>query len=92
MYRSVIDNEKVSLIFFLRVKDKTKIQSITRELTIRIKKLMNSPVQILDISKMSSTDKKLFCSKNGINVYNRILKAKQEKTHLIKVGFNRIQA
>ena len=64
MYRSVIDNEKVYLIFFLRVKNKTKIQSITRELTIRIKKLMNSPIRILDIREMSETDRKLLKIKN----------------------------
>jgi hypothetical protein len=73
MYRSVIDNEKVSIIFFLRVHCKSKIQSLTRELTIRIKKLMNSPVKILEISKMNSTDRKLLSSKNGFNFYNRIL-------------------
>ena len=74
IYRCVIDNEKVSLIFFLRVKNKTKIQSIARELTIRIKKLMNSPIKILEVSKMSLTDKKLLSIKNGISYYNHILK------------------
>ena len=73
MYRSVIDNEKVSLIFFLRVKSKSNIQSITRELTIRIKKLMNSPVQVYGIEGLRETDRKLLKTKNGINFYNQIL-------------------
>ena len=38
-----------------------------------MKKLMNSPIRILDIREMSETDLKLFSSKNGINFYNRIL-------------------
>jgi len=73
MYRSVIDNEKVSLIFFLMVKSKSNIQSITRELTIRIKKLMNSPVQVYGIEGLRETDRKLLKTKNGINFYNQIL-------------------
>ena len=67
MYRSVIDNEKVSLIFFLRVKNKSNVQSITRELTIRIKKLMNSPVKVYGVKEMSKTDNKLFLSKTETN-------------------------
>ena len=77
MYRSVIDNEKVYLIFFLRVKNKTKIQSITRELTIRIKKLMNSPVKVYGVEEMSKTDNKLLLSKNGNKHYNTIFKKRK---------------
>ena len=77
MYRSVIDNEKVSLIFFLRVKNKSNVQSITRELTIRIKKLMNSPVKVYGVKEMSKTDNKLFLSKNGNKLYNTIFKKRK---------------
>jgi len=77
MYRSAVDNEKVTLIFFLRVKNKSNIQSITRELTIRIKKLMNSPIKVFGVREMSSTDNKLLSSKNGRNYYNPILKMKK---------------
>ncbi len=73
MYRSVIDGEKVSLIFFLRVKNTIEKYRISKELIIRIKKLMNSPIRILDIREMSETDRKLLKTKNGINFYNRIL-------------------
>ncbi len=73
MYRSVIDGEKVSLVFFLRVKNTVEKYRISKELSIRMKKLMNSPIRILDIREMSETDLKLFSSKNGINFYNRIL-------------------
>jgi hypothetical protein len=73
MYRSVIDGEKVSLIFFLRVKNTIEKYRITKELSIRMKKLMNSPIRILDIREMSETDRKLLSSKSGINYYNRIL-------------------
>ena len=74
MYRSVIDKEKVILIFFLRVENKTRIQSISRELAIRVKKLINSPVQILELSKMNLTDRKLLSCKNGFKTYNQIIK------------------
>jgi hypothetical protein len=73
MYRSVVDGEKVSLIFFLRVKNTVEKHRITKELSIRMKKLMNSPIRIVDIREMSETDRKLCSSKNGMNFYNRIL-------------------
>ena len=38
-----------------------------------MKKLMNSPIRILDIREMSETDRKLLNTRNGINFYNRIL-------------------
>jgi hypothetical protein len=77
MYRSVIDNEQVSLIFFLRVKNKSNVQSITRELTIRIKKLMNSPVKVYGVEEMSKTDNKLLSSQNGNKYYNSIFKKRE---------------
>jgi len=73
IYRSVIDGEKVSLIFFLRIKNTIEKYRITKELSIRMKKLMNSHIRILDIREMSETDRKLLSSKNGFNFYNRIL-------------------
>lgn len=73
MYRSVIDGEKVSLIFFLRVKTNSEKYRISKELSIRMKKLMNSPIRILDLGEMSETDRRLLSSKNGVNFYNRIL-------------------
>jgi hypothetical protein len=73
MYRSVIDEEKVCLIFLLRVKNNSEKYRISKELSIRMKKLMNSPIYISDIREMSETDRKLLSSKSGINYYNRIL-------------------
>ncbi len=73
MYRSVVDVEKVSLIFFLRVKTYSEKYRISKELSIRMKKLINSPIRILDLREMSETDRKLLSSKNGFNFYNRIL-------------------
>jgi hypothetical protein len=73
IYRSVIDQEKVCLIFFLRVKTNSEKYRISKELSIRMKKLMNSPIRILDLREMSETDRKLLSSKNGFNFYNRIL-------------------
>ena len=73
MYRSAVDNEKVTLIFFLRVKNTIEKYRITKELSIRMKKLMNSPIQILDIREMSETDRKLLKTKNGFKFYNWIL-------------------
>jgi hypothetical protein len=73
MYRSVVDGEKVVLMFFLRVKNKDHIRTITKELTIRMKKLMNSPIHVYGINEMNETDRKLLSSKNGINFYNQIL-------------------
>ena len=74
MYRSVIDEEKVVLVFFLRVKNKERINSTTKELTIRMKKLLNSPIQVYGVEQMTETDRKLLSSKNGINFYNFIFK------------------
>jgi hypothetical protein len=74
MYRSVIDGEKVSLIFFLRVKNTVEKYRISKELSIRMKKLMNSPIRIVDIREMSETDRILLNTNNGINFYNRILR------------------
>jgi hypothetical protein len=73
MYRSVIDGEKVSLIIFLRVKNTVEKYRIAKELTIRMKKLINSPIQVYSLEEMSETDRKLLSSKNGFNFYNRIL-------------------
>ena len=73
MYRSVIDEEKVVLVFFLRIKNNSEKYRISKELSIRMKKLMNSPIYISDIREMSETDRKLLSSKSGINYYNRIL-------------------
>jgi hypothetical protein len=73
MYRSVINGEKVSLIFFLRVKNTVEKFRITKELTIRMKKLMNSPIQVYGLEEMSETDRILLNTNNGINFYNRIL-------------------
>lgn len=73
MYRSVIDEGKVSLIFFLKVKNTKAKCLIAKELSIRMKKLMNSPIRILNIQEMSESDQKLLNSKNGINFYNHIL-------------------
>jgi hypothetical protein len=73
MYRSVIDGEKVSLIFFLRVKNNSEKYRISKELSIRMKKLMNSPIQVYGLEEMSETDRKLLSSNNGVNFYNRIL-------------------
>jgi hypothetical protein len=73
MYRSVIDEEKVVLVFFLRVKNTVEKYKITKELTIRMKKLINSPIQVYSLEEMSETDRKLLSSNNGVNFYNRIL-------------------
>jgi hypothetical protein len=73
MYRSVIDEEKVVLVFFLRVKNKERINSTTKELTIRMKKLLNSPIQVYGVKQMTETDRKLLSSKNGSQFYNKIL-------------------
>jgi hypothetical protein len=77
MYRSVIDGENVSIIFFLRVKNNVEKYRITKELTIRMKKLMNSPIQVYGINEMNETDRNLLSSKNGLNFYNRILSNKK---------------
>jgi hypothetical protein len=73
MYRSVIDEEKVVLVFFLRVKNKERFNTTTKELTIRMKKLLNSPIQVYGVEQMTETDRKLLSSKNGSQFYNKIL-------------------
>jgi hypothetical protein len=76
MYRSSVDNEKVHLVFFLRVKDKNRMSRISQELSIRMRKLMNSPVQVFGMEQMSETDKKLLSSVNGNRYYNSMFKRK----------------
>ena len=49
-----------------------KINSTTKELTIGMKKLLNSPIQVYCINEMSETDRKLLSSKNGFNFYKQI--------------------
>jgi len=73
LYRSVVDGEKVSLIFILRVKNKSKMYSLSRELTIRMKKLLNAPVRVYDLTELSSTNLNLLKSKNGRSCFKKIL-------------------
>jgi hypothetical protein len=78
MYRSIIDNEKVSLIFLLRVKNKDKIHLISQELSIRMRKLMNSPIKVFGTSELDPTDHKLLNHKKGVRGFKKILEAKEK--------------
>jgi hypothetical protein len=78
MYRSIIDNEKVSLIFLLRVKNKDKIHLISQELSVRMRKLINSPIKVFGTSELDPTDHKLLNHKKGVRGFKKILVGKEK--------------
>ena len=77
-YRSSIQQNDVSIILFLKSKRITPLDKLTRELTLRIKKLVLVPVIISKPDCMSETDKQLLSSKDGLKNYQKILSTYQK--------------
>lgn len=73
-YRSEITGTRLQYIFFLRLKDQNQVNTTTKQLIIRCKKLGASKVEVGDIDTINYTDFKLLSSMNGINAYKQILK------------------
>ncbi|MEY3499428.1 MAG: hypothetical protein RL308_1097 [Bacteroidota bacterium] len=74
-YRQSIMDNYVQFIFFLKVSDLNKINTIKRELKLRVKKMGCFDVEIEGINSMGFTDFKLLSSRNGMNAYQKILKS-----------------
>ena len=72
-YRSAIMDNYVNYVFFLRLKDVEKINSILRQLNIRVRKLGAFSVEINDINSIPYTDLKLLSTQSGMNAYQKIL-------------------
>jgi hypothetical protein len=77
-YRSSILQNDVSVIFFLKSTENLPLDKLTRELTLRIKKLVLVPVVISHPNCMSETDKQLLTSREGLKNYQKILSTYQK--------------
>jgi hypothetical protein len=66
------------MVFFLKSTGINDLDKLTRELSLRIKKLVLIPVNISSTKSMSETDKILLSSKNGIKNYRKILSTYQK--------------
>lgn len=77
-YRSSIQQNDVSIILFLKSSNLIPIVKLTRELILRIKKLVLVPVIISHPNCMSETDKQLMTSKDGMKNYQKILSTYQK--------------
>lgn len=73
-YRSAITGTYVEYVFFLRIKDQNQMNTTTRQLIIRSKKLGASKVEVGGINTINYIDFKLLSSMNGENAYQKILK------------------
>jgi len=74
-YRVEFTGTRAQYIFFLRVIDQSQMNTITRQLIIRCKKLGASKVEVGGINTINYIDFKLLSSTNGINAYQKILKS-----------------
>jgi len=60
--------------FFFRLSEFQNLNSITRQLLIRTKKLGAFNVKIDDLNSINYTDTKLLSSKNAMSAYQKVLK------------------
>jgi hypothetical protein len=72
-YRSSIMGNYVNYVFFLRMTEEEKINSVVRQLNIRVRKLGAFSVEVNDIGSIQYTDLKLLSSPSGMNAYQKIL-------------------
>jgi hypothetical protein len=77
-YRHSIQENDVLMVFFLKSTGINDLDKLTRELSLRIKKLVLIPVNISSTKSMSETDKILLSSKNGVKNYRKILSTYQK--------------
>jgi hypothetical protein len=76
-YRFEFTGTRVQYFFFLRLMDQNQVNTITRQLIIRCKKLGASKVEVGGMNSINYIDFKLLSSSNGINAYKKILKTYQ---------------
>ena len=78
LYRhNIIDND-VKIVMFLKSNKKSTIEKLSRELTLRIKKMVLIPVVIKSPKQMSETDKQLLQISDGLKNYRKILSTYQK--------------
>ena len=73
-YRSSIMGTYIEYHFFFRISEFSNINSISRQLLIRCKKLGAFNVQINDLNSMNYIDLKLLSSRSGMSAYQKVLK------------------
>ena len=73
-YRSSIMGTYIEYHFFFRISEFSNINSISRQLLIRCKKLGAFNVKIDDLNSMNYIDTKLLSSQHGMSAYQKILK------------------
>lgn len=83
-YRSTIDNDEISVSFYLRFNDLNGIYKTLKELSIRIKKIQYCQVEINEVNKMTITDKILLETKSGFNLFQKIRKTYSTTSRYIK--------
>ncbi len=73
-YRSSVMGTYFEYHLFFRLSELSNINSITRQLLIRTKKLGAFNVKIDDLNSMNYIDTKLLSSQHGMSTYQKILK------------------
>ena len=71
-YRSSIEDNDITIIFFFRFSDLSRIFNQLRELSLRIKKIQYCEVEVHSIDLIQLTDRNLIETAGGINFYQRI--------------------
>ena len=78
-YRSSILGTYIEYHLFFRLSELSNINSITRQLLIRCKKLGAFNVQINDLNSINYIDLKLLSSPSGMSAYQKVLKTYRNK-------------
>ena len=73
-YRVEFTGIRVQYVFFLRVMDQSQMNTTTRQLIIRCKKLGASKVEVGGMNTINYTDLKLLSSPYGMSAYQKVLK------------------
>jgi hypothetical protein len=73
-YRTSINDEQITITFFLSFLPNPKLFSMITELRIRIKKIQMCRIDTLPLSEISNEDRLLLSSSNGISFYQKIRK------------------
>jgi hypothetical protein len=72
-YRYSIYNDEVNIVLFLKSKEFDNQERLIKELIIRIKKLLFVKINVGEMDEITSEDKMLLSSKDGLRNYQKIL-------------------
>jgi hypothetical protein len=84
-YRTSINDEQITITFFLSFRPNPKLYSMVTELRIRIKKIQMCRIETLPLNEISNEDRLLLSSSNGISFYQKIKKTGAFQKHEILV-------